>query len=152
MKNSLIHKSLDITNIWLYLRVFNSNIKASFKKYLLAFGFLVSFFALSGYVSQSIPGNNRVWGTELFSDKNFVAKGGISYKRAALAFYTNIPLSVANRKYATQRIYADTGLILTRHRYLKQLFLSTKHYFTYHIDHLYRAADQHNHTTLFQIG
>ncbi|MBB6111190.1 hypothetical protein HDF23_003957 [Mucilaginibacter lappiensis] len=61
--------------------MFNSHIKASFKKYLLAFGFMVSFFALPGYVSQNIPGNNRVWGTELFSDKNFVSKGGISYKR-----------------------------------------------------------------------
>ncbi|MBB6128677.1 hypothetical protein [Mucilaginibacter lappiensis] len=132
--------------------MFNSHIKALFKKYLLAFGFMVSFFALPGYVSQNIPGNNRVWGTELFSDKNFLAKGGISYKRAALAFYTNIPSSLAGRKYAAQRINADNRLTITRHRYLKQLFLSTKHYFTYNIDHLYRAADHHDNATFFQIG
>ncbi len=129
-----------------------SNIKALFKKHLLVFGFLISFFALSGYTSQSIAGNNCVSETELFSDKNFVAKGGISYKRAALAFYTNLTPSVASKKYTLQRINADNVLVVTSHRYLKHLYLSTKHYFTYHIDHLYHTADHHDNAIPFRIG
>ena len=130
----------------------DNNIKASFKKYLLAFTFLLGFFALSGYVSHNIPGNNRVSGTELFTDKNFVFKGGISYKRAALAFYTNTSSYTANRKNVTQRANTDSRLTLIRYLYLKYLFLSTKHYFAYPIDHLYHTADQYNNTTFPQIG
>ena len=130
----------------------DNDIKASFKKYLLAFTFLLGFFALSGYVSHSSTSGNRISDTELFTDKNFVFKGGISYKRVALAFYNNTPSYTANRKYTTQRVYADNKLTLIRHRYLNQVFLSTKHYFTYTIDHLYHAADQYDNTASLQIG
>jgi len=130
----------------------NSNIKASFKKYLLAFTFLLGFFALSGYVSHNISGSNRISGTELFTDKYFVLKGGINYKIVALAFYNNTPLHTANRKNVTQRANTESKLTLIRYRYLKYLFSSTKHYFAYPIDHLYHTADQYNNTTFSQIG
>ena len=130
----------------------DNNIKASFKKYLLAFTFLLGFFALSGYVSHSSTNGNRISGTELFTDKNFFSKGGISYKRAALAFYTNTSSYTASRKNVIQRVNTDNRLILIRYRYLKYLFLSTKHYFAYPIDHLYHRADQYNNTTFSQIG
>jgi len=132
--------------------VVNNNIKASFKKHLLAFTFLLGFFALSGYVSHNIPGSNRVSGTELFTDKNFVLKGGISYKRAALAFYTNTSSYTVHTEYAGQRIIIYNDLTLTRYRYLKHLFSSTKHYFAYPIDHLYHRADQYDNTTSSKIG
>ena len=118
------------------------NIKASFKKYLLALGFLISFFTLSGYVSQSTPGSNRVSTTEQFTNKFFVLKGGISYKRAALAFHTcALPYS-ANRKHAAQSVNVDNKLTLIRYQYLKRLFLSNKQHFAFTIDHLYQKADQ----------
>ncbi|MEZ2339374.1 hypothetical protein AB6735_27265 [Mucilaginibacter sp. RCC_168] len=130
----------------------NKSIKTSFKKYLLAFSFLLSFFALSGYVSHSTPGSNRVSGTELFTDKNFVLKGGISYKRVALAFYTNTSSYTANGEYTGQRIIIYNRLTLTHYQYLKHLFLSFKHYTTYPIDHLYHTADLHDGVTSFKIG
>jgi len=129
--------------------VINKNIKASFKKYLLAFGFLVSFFALSGYISHSITGSNRASITEQFTDKIFVLKGGISYKRAALVLRT-VSYS-ANRQYVIQSVNSKK-LTLIRYLYLKALFLSSRHYFTYTIDHLYHTADQHSNTPFFRIG
>ena len=130
----------------------NSNIKASFKKYLLAFTFLLGFFALSGYVSHNIPGSNRISGTELFTDKSFVLKGGISYKRAALAFYTNTSSYAASKKHTGHRIIIYNDLTLIRYQYLMHLFLSTKHYFAYPIDHLYHRTDQHDDAASSQIG
>lgn len=130
----------------------NSNIKASFKKYLLALGFLVSFFALSGYVGHSVPGSNRASITEQFTDKVFVLKGGISYKRTVLALRSAILSYAANRQYTIQRLYTDNKLALIRCQHLSKVFLSTKHYFAYTIDHLYHAADQHSHTQSSQIG
>ncbi|SDP33642.1 hypothetical protein SAMN05428975_1197 [Mucilaginibacter sp. OK268] len=130
----------------------DNNIKASFKKYLLAFTFLLGFFALSGYVSHSSTSGNRVSDTELFTDKSFVSKGGISYKRAALAFYTNTSSYAASKKYTGHRIIIYNDLTLIRYQYLVHLFLSTKHYFAYPIDHLYHRADQYNNTTFSQIG
>jgi hypothetical protein len=132
--------------------VISSNIKASYKKYLLAFGFLVSFFALSGYVSHSIPGSNRASITEQFTDKIFVLKGGISYKRTVLALRSGALSYAANRQYAIQRIYTDNKLAIIRYQHLSQAFSSTKYYFAYTIDHLYHTADQHNYTSSFRIG
>jgi hypothetical protein len=132
--------------------VANKDIKASFKKYLLAFSFLISFFMLSGYVSHSAPGGNRVSGTELFTDKSFVLKGGISYKRAALTSHVDALSYAAYRKHTDQGINIDNKLALTRYRYLSRLFLSAKHHFAYSIDHLYHTADQYDDTTSSRIG
>ena len=129
-----------------------SNIHASFKKYLLAVSLLLSFLALSGYVSQSIPGGNRISTTELLADKNFILKGGISYKRAALAFRSNALSYSSNAKYVIQRIYTDNKLTLIRYRHLNQLFSSAKYYFTYTIDHLYHTADQRSTILSLLIG
>ncbi|MGN8068989.1 hypothetical protein [Mucilaginibacter sp. SG564] len=126
-----------------------SNIQTTFKKYLLAFSLLLSFFALSGHVSQSIPGGNRVSTTELFANKSFILKGGISYKRAALAFRSNALPYFAKSSYTIQSIFTDNKLAVIRYRHLSQIFSSAKYYFTYTIDHLYRTADQRNTSRLF---
>ncbi|MDN5284794.1 MAG: hypothetical protein JWR38_1068 [Mucilaginibacter sp.] len=140
----------------LYLHVANSDLhtylKTRAKRCLLAFTFLVSFFALSGYVSHSLPNNNRVSDTEVSAVRPSVLKGGISYKRASLLFYKSRPSGFLINKNFTRGVLLFNKLTITKNRHLKLLFLFTKHAVSYPIDHLHYTADQDRDITSFQIG
>ena len=114
--------------------------------------FLLSFFAFSGYVSYSLPNNNRVNDTEVLVLKSSILKGGISYKRASLLFYKDQPSCFLNNKNFAQRVLLHNKLAITQNQHLKLLFLFTKHTISYPIDHLYYTADQDDDVTSFQIG
>jgi hypothetical protein len=117
-------------------------LKTRAKRWLLTSTLLISFFALSGYVSHSLPNNNRATDTEVLTAKPFILKSGISYKRAALFFYKNEPYSFIDRKDPDLRILLYNKLEIGRYQHLKQLLVSTKCTLNYPISHLYYTADQ----------
>jgi hypothetical protein len=127
-------------------------LKIQAKRWLLMSTLLVSFFALSGYVSNNLPNNNRAPYTEVLADKSFILKSGISYKRAALFFYKNAPSYVIIRGNFDPGISLYNKLEIGRYQHLKQLFLFTKRTVNYPINHLYYTADQGRDITSFQIG
>ena len=127
-------------------------LKTQAKRWLLTSTLLISFFALSGYVSNNLPNNNRAPDTEVLADKSFTLKSGISYKRAALFFYKNAPSCFIIRENFDLGISFYNKLEIGRYQYLKQLFLSTKRTVNYPINHLYYTADQGRDITSLQIG
>ena len=102
----------------------------------------MGFFAVSGYVNNNLPTNNRAPYTEVLADKSFILKSGISYKRAALFFYKNAPSCFIIRENFDLGISLYNELVIGRYQHLKQLFLSTKRTVNYPINHLYYTADQ----------
>jgi hypothetical protein len=121
------------------------------KKWLLTFTFVISFFAVSGYVNNG-PSSGHITPTGWYSIKSFTLKGGISYKRAATLFYErNLPCYKTGNDF-NLKVLLDNRLAINRYHHLKQLFLFTKHSVNYPISHLYYTADQNGDATSFQIG
>jgi hypothetical protein len=140
----------------LYLHVTNSDtyiyLKTQAKRWLMAFTLLVSFFALSGYVSYSLPNNNRVSDTEVLAVRSSVLKGGISYKRATLLFYKHQSPCFLINKHFTRGVLLYNKQTITKSQHLKLLFLFTKHVVSYPIDHLHYTAEQSDDIASLQIG
>jgi hypothetical protein len=127
-------------------------LKTQAKRWLLTSTLLISFFALSGYVSNKLPNNSRAPYSEVLADKSFILKSGISYKRAALFFYKNASSCFIIKENFDLGISLYNKLEIGRHQHLKQLFLFTKCRVNYPISHLYYTADQGRDITPFQIG
>jgi hypothetical protein len=100
--------------------------KSQLTKWMLLFTFIISFFVLSGYVKDASPSSKPAPETTILTKKFIALKGGISYKRAALALCKPQLSYRASIKRFNQsnRIYINR--VASRYLHLKRLFLSTK--------------------------
>jgi hypothetical protein len=125
--------------------------KKQTKRWLLTFTFILSFFAISGYVSNSLL-NAKVPNTEAFSVSSYVFKNSIGYKRASLFFYKTKPGHYKIGKNFDKAVLHYNRLVSTQNQNLKQLFLFTKLSLAYQAKTLYYATDKYQDTPLFQIS
>jgi hypothetical protein len=127
--NTLFNISPINTNL-LYLHmvmgVVHTYYKIPLKKWLLAFTFIISFFALSGYVKGYSPNGKSTPETTVLTNKSTALKSGISYKRVALALYKPQPSFLVKTKHFNQNNRTYLNLIASKYAHLKWVYLSIK--------------------------
>jgi hypothetical protein len=98
-----------------------TNLKKQARQGLLAFSLLISFFAVSGYVSSNLPSSTTT-NTEVLAANSVVLKHGISYKRAFCSFYRIRLSNVKLNDNYSQRVLLHNKLTISRYHHLAQLF------------------------------
>jgi hypothetical protein len=98
-----------------------TNLKKQARQGLLAFSLLVSFFAISGYVSSNLP-NNIATNTEVLAANSVALKHGISYKRAFCSFFRIRLFNIKLSDNHNPRILLYNKLTISRYHHLAQLF------------------------------
>ncbi|WP_295719378.1 hypothetical protein [Mucilaginibacter sp.] len=102
-----------------------TNLKKQARQSLLAFSLLISFFAVSGYVSSNLPSSTTT-NTEVLAANSVALKHGISYKRAFCSFYRIRLLNIQLSNNYYQRVLLHNKLTISRYHHLAQLFSAYK--------------------------
>jgi hypothetical protein len=108
-----------------------TNVQTSVQRCMLTFTLLISFFALSGYVNNSIP-ITRTLNTETLTAKPSIPKNVLSFQRASIAFYSIAFTCFIPQDNFQQSVILHGKFALTNYRHLIQLFLSYKSKFVFH--------------------
>jgi hypothetical protein len=117
------------------------SIKNKARHGLLAFTLLLSFFAISGYVSNNRSATGPV-NSEAPAVRDVAGRRGISYKRASLAFCSRTAVHLAVEDNPAGRIYVYNKIIARRYVHLKHLFLVHKSITNFQFSPLLYPVDQ----------
>jgi hypothetical protein len=96
------------------------------KKLVLVLTFVLSFFAVSGYVDSHLANGKQAPETTVLTNRSIFLKNGISYKSAVLALYKPRPSFPEKTKHFNQNNFIYLNRITSRYAYLKWLFSSIK--------------------------
>jgi hypothetical protein len=116
-----------------------TNLKKQARQGLLAFSLLISFFAISGYVSSNLS-NCTTTNTEVLAANSVVLKHGISYKRAFCSFYRIRLFNIKLSDTYNQQVLLHNKLTISRYHHLAQLFSGYKSALDYQFMNIPRVS------------
>lgn len=117
------------------------SIKNKARHGLLAFTLLLSFFAISGYISNNRSATRPV-NSEALVIRDATGWRGISYKRASMAFCGRTVVHLVAKENPSARISVYNKIIVGRYVHLKHLFLVHKSITNFQVIPLLHPADQ----------